>query len=306
MLLASVLETDGYVVGSNNGPSGLHTFTDDRWRHSGWTNVRAFSVDVEPDTGAVLLACGNGLLRSPDAGDSWRVETDWRITEVLDVLPPSRSRPTLLATAFGVRRQDSETSWSHLDRGLASTYVSRLVDVGDGRVLAATETGAALFLPHLERWLHIGPPVAVRSIAVGGPGARDTWFIGAERGGVLTSRDGGTTWHRPESAAGDHDLLRGDSMYAVAINPGHPEHLAAGGLSGHLWFSNNAGESWRIAATPAPGDAIHALAFAPDGSALLCGCGKTGLHTLDPDTGATRSRDLDRSFVSKIVFRNPP
>lgn len=305
MLLASVLETDGYVVGSNNGSSGFLAYSDGQWHHAGWTNVRAFGVDVEPDTGAILLACGNGLLRSPDNGKSWRVETDWRITEVLDVLPATPTRPTFLATAFGIRRGPS--GWEPLDRGLSSKYVCRLADVGGGRVLAATESGAALFLPDLDRWLLVGPSVAARSLAVSNhDAAPGLWLMGAERGGVLTSRDGGTTWHR--------DWLGADSIYAVAIDTTDGTdgtRLAAGGFSGVLWLSDDAGESWRMAGRPTtgePGDGIHALAFAPlddtgTGTTLLCGCGKSGLLTLDPETGATRSRALDKSFVSRIVLR---
>lgn len=293
--ILSVLETDGYVVGSNNGPSGLHVQDNGVWQHRGWRNVRAFSVAVDDSAKAILLACGNGLLRSLDAGQSWRVESDWRVTEVLDVLPGPHAGGALLATAHGVWQwaPESDDAWRPINDGLDSTFVSQLVRLNSGYA-AATETGVYTLrtAPGGKRtWKRVGVTSPARSITVSHGDRR--WIVGLEKRGIARSSDGGTTWTYP---------LASDSIYATASHPIDENTLVAGGLSGTLWLSTDGGVSWQNVGTPGGGDAIHSLAFESEDSPIaLCGCGKTGLHRYDPTNENHLGHALERAFISKIL-----
>ncbi len=287
-LLVSVLETDGYVVGSNNGPSGLHTFEDGTWSHRGWKNVRAFSVAQHRET--ILLAAGNGILQTHDAGASWRVASDWRLTEALDILPPVDRGRHMIATAHGAWTWDGGADWRRANNGLATTFVSALHALPSGRTLAATELGLAVFDPTRETWQHLGPATPVRSLSTRG----SLCLAGAEQTGLHVSHDGGSTWLR---------TISDESVYAVAVRP-DSNTVVAGGLSGTIWVSETAGLSWDRVPHPAQqrvDDAIHSLAFSSDGNTLFCGCGKSGLYVLDARTMQIIDRALDRAFVSRVL-----
>lgn len=296
--ILSVLETDGYVVGSNNGPSGLHVQDNGSWQHRGWRNVRAFSVAFDRDADAILLACGNGLLRSLDGGSSWRVESDWRVAEVLDVLPGPYTGGALLATAHGVWMwsPDSDDAWQRVNDGLDCPFVSQIVPLHNG-YLAAAEAGVytlRLSAGSKPKWKRVGVTSPARTINVSADERR--WVVGLEKRGIARSPDGGTTWTYP---------LAEESIYATATHQGDDNIMVAGGLSGILWFSADAGLSWRNAGKPGGGDAIHSLAFDDRDSLMtLCGCGKTGLHRYDPSSQQYLDHALDRAFVSKILTQD--
>ena len=103
-LFAAVLETRNYIVGEANAASGLYRRSERGWSHTGWQNLRCAAVAVEeaePET--LFLASGNGVLRSRDGGTTWRVTTDWRVAEVLDVaLDPFAPGSLYAASAYGV------------------------------------------------------------------------------------------------------------------------------------------------------------------------------------------------------------
>jgi hypothetical protein len=266
--------------------------------------VRAFSVAVNPASQDIVLACGNGLLRRRHGATSWRVESDWRVTEVLDVVPGWVGENTLLATAHGMWIWDGAARWAMLNTGLACTFVSRIRALANGSVLAATEVGIAVYSSERQKWAHTGPAVPIRDV---GSWADDKgWVAGSERTGVYVSTDSGITWNRPGATAANNVGLQSDSIYAVAVdsvvNSAAAAHLAAGGLSGTVWLSDDHGTTWHPIASPGGGDAIHSLAFHPDNGLLYCGCGKSGLHVVEPTTGKTIDRALDRSFVSRILF----
>ena len=304
VVLASVLETDGYVVGSNNGPSGLHYFDGHTWQHTGWRNVRAFSVAVDPTSEDVLLACGNGLLRrrygAAKQQQGWRVESDWRVAEALDVLPNWRGGETLLATGHGVWTWDGQLSWSRLNEGLATTFVSALFPMDSGNVLGATELGVAIYRQKTRKWTHVGPGLPTRTVACWDNDTK--WIAGSDRSGVQISTDAGSSWRRPSARSGSGAHFERDSIYATAVHPSGTGTLAAGGLSGTVWWSEDHGSTWREAATTHGHDAIHSLAFDPLTDLVYCGCGKSGLHVVNPNKGTTEQRALDRAFISRIVF----
>lgn len=150
-LYACVLASDapGSFMGGSSLGSGLWVSDDTArtWRQVGWKHVKCYSVDVEARSNGktIYLACGNGLMKSTDEGVSWKIVTDHRITEVLDVrVDPADTKLIHIATATGIwRSTDGGTKWVESMTGLEDTYTSRLAyDARNtGYLFATTETG---------------------------------------------------------------------------------------------------------------------------------------------------------------------
>ncbi|WP_039790868.1 hypothetical protein, partial [Paenibacillus riograndensis] len=81
-------------------------------------------------------------------------------------------------------------------------------------------------------------------------------------GSVHKSADGGHTWREVCTGMGFYG--NGPTrMYGevIAVDPHHPEIVAAGGYTGGLWISRDEGESWMR--TPLPEDRYGCVAFHP-------------------------------------------
>jgi len=291
-LYAAVLETRGYVVGQANAPSGLHRYEGEgRWSHSGWCNVRSFGLAFDPARpAAIFMAAGNGVFRSLDAGQSWRVTTGWRITEVLDVaVDPHAPGMVYAATAFGIwRSPDRGETWEAASDGIPSpiaTFV-QAVEVDShrrGHVIAGSEHGLFRSTDGGQRWTSVGPEgVAVRDVQQSRV-VPDLWLAGTEAQGVLLSTDGGVSW-TPGS-----DPVAGQTIYAVALDPSAPERMAAAGYRTGVYVSTDGGRCWQPPAAEAPTTAVHALAFDPTVAGRLW-IGTAG-------DGVFYSDDLSRRWV---------
>lgn len=116
-LYACALANDdpaAFMGGSSIG-AGLWVSDDTAktWTQVGWKHVKCYSVDVvDSSNGQIIyLACGNGLMRSLDGGEHWRMLTDWRITEVMDVaIDQSHPNTIGIATSTGL--------WQTTDEGV--------------------------------------------------------------------------------------------------------------------------------------------------------------------------------------------
>ncbi len=282
---AVVLETRNYVVGAANAPSGLYRDDGQGWRHVGWPNLRGAAVAVDPHSlQIVFLASGNGVLRSLDGGATWRVTTDWRICEVLDVaLDPLTPGRVVAASAYGLwQSPDAGETWTPLPPAAAhpnATFTPALVlDARQpGRIVIGTEDGLFESRDDGQTWQGLGPRVAVRALAQS-PADPDVWLAGTDGHGVLLSTDGGATW----SAHAD-----GATVYAVALDPADADRLAAVGYGAALWVSSDRGATWHRQPLDLAAEALHALAFDPHHAGRLwLGTVGDGVFVTD-DLGAT-------------------
>lgn len=259
----AVLQNQNYVVGAANAPTGLFRYEGDTlWTHLGWRNARNFAIAVAPSNpDYIFLACGNGALRSLDRGATWRITTDWRMTEVLDVvMDPFDSNQVFIATAYGIwRSHDRGDSWQAANQGLRTNFVQTLEPDRNRakRWMAGTEDGLCQSIDGGDSWLNIGPDhIAVRDIHLCAE-KPDLWIIGVEDKGVLVSADDGQTWRYGTGA------IAKLTIYAVAIDPSHPNRMAAGGYQSGVWVSQDGGRKWSAAKAKLPVADIHALAFDP-------------------------------------------
>lgn len=298
-LFAAVLETSGYIVGSSNAPSGLHRYTaGEGWRHLGWQNVRCFGIALHPDERTIFLACGNGVFRSADGGETWRVTTGWEITEVLDIaIDPADERQVWIATVHGIwRSPDLGDTWTEVNPRTTHLFCQTLAadPSRPHRWFAGTETGLLLTEDDGATWQAVGPHDAAIRTLCPCPTDSQTWLAGTEDRGLMHSVDGGHTWRtmRP----GGHD-----TFYAAALHPTDPTIMAAAGLHTGVCTSLDAGATWRCVTDGLPTDTFHALTFAPSGR-IVAGAVNEGVFA-STDGGLTWAfAGLPEATLYELVY----
>jgi len=262
-LYVSVLQTHNYVVGAKNAPSGLYRFEGDTsWTHLGWKNVRNFGLAADPkNNDTIFLACGNGALRSTDAGLTWQITTNWQVTEVLDVtIDPFNTRQIYIATAYGVwRTTDRGESWHPSSEGLPTKFVQTIETDSRAkyRLIIGGEKGLFVSENRAENWAPIVPiDVPIRDIHQNSKSPK-IWLAGTEDHGILISSDFGHTW---QYAAGE---ISDETIYAVASDPQNSKNMAAGGFQTGVYVSTNSGKKWKKYTDGLFEIDIHALSFDP-------------------------------------------
>ncbi len=102
------------------------------WVQLGWKHVKCYSVDVVNKSNGKIIyqACGNGVLRSTDFGATWRMLTDWRITEVMDIcIDQIAPKNIYIATPEAIwKSNDGGDNWYEADSDIPHPiFVSRIV-----------------------------------------------------------------------------------------------------------------------------------------------------------------------------------
>jgi photosystem II stability/assembly factor-like uncharacterized protein len=257
-LYMSILNSRKHRLGSTENPVvGLFVSTDggSTWNHSGWREyIRVFYSEAGTD-GTLWSACGNGILRSTDRGVSWRVTTDWRVTEVLKVkTDPSRPSRVFGASAYGVvRSTDLGASWKRVGKNIAGGFASDVcVDRTNGNhVLAASEHGIYRSGDGGDSWSFAGAKESGIRVLVQHPQLSKVFLAGTEEHGVLVSRDAGRSWSRSKAGL-DHP-----TVYTIAVDPAGV--ILIGTHGGGVYRSDDGGKDWKQCAEGLTNRDVHSL-----------------------------------------------
>jgi hypothetical protein len=219
------------MAGSSLG-SGLWQSDDTgrTWRQLGWKHIKAFSMDHDSNGRMLYLAAGNGVLKSSDYGESWKVMTDWRVAEVMDVMIHPRKRNIVLAaTGRGViRSTDAGATWNKASRGIDQPYTSKLYSF-EGEVYVCAEDGLFYTRDEARSWhLVNGSPSAVRAVSrptdrwdVVAAGENSVLQFNAKRELKVTSLPGTSVWDlcywQARPARGLHLLAGNDGIAAYSF-----------------------------------------------------------------------------------------
>lgn len=302
-LYVSVLQTQSYIVGGKNPPTGLYFHKQDTvWGHLGWDNVRNFGATFVPgQSNTMYLACGNGVFRTRDGGQNWKITTGWEITEVLDIaVQPGNPAHLLAATAYGIWSSDnSGETWSEANSGIEHTFTQtiRFDRTARNRVLAGSEETLYYSDDGGKNWRSIGPKdITIRTVEQS-PVDPDLWMAGTMDEGILRSGDGGRTWNRLSGT------IRDETIYAIAFHPGDPSRIAAGGFDTGVLISGDGGKTWEKTEDDLPVSDIHSLAFDPDQSGRIwAGTVGRGVYYSDDNGASWHYAGLNGSEVWDMMF----
>lgn len=260
LYIASV-KSQGYVAGSKLAASGVHRYDGaDEWTHMGWNlpRVRALSYDSRnPET--FFLASSNGIARSRDRGKTWRMTTDWRVTEALDVcVDPSNPQHVYVATAHGIWvSKDGGETWAESHDGIARKYAQSVqVDRAQtGRVFAGTERGLYLSVNGGSHWSLIGSQdVTILDLAQSASTPQQ-WIAATQAHSVMLSHDNGNTWQFVQGK------LARAAVYVVAIDPFDKQNLCAVTWGMGAFVSTDGGKNWNERNAGVPTNNLYATVF---------------------------------------------
>jgi photosystem II stability/assembly factor-like uncharacterized protein len=258
------------------------------WQAAG--AIRGFAelscLAVHPQDPERLLAGmePSALFRSEDGGRTWREDpairrmseaNGWSVPwsdakgHVRAIsIDPHDPRWIYLAIEVGgvVRTEDAGETWENVHGGIHDDVHSVAVNPRRGAVVyAATRHGFGLSEDHGKTWRRIdgfegqgyARPLAVNpeqpeqlftAAATTGPGGFSRPEVGSECG-IFRSDDGGLTWTRLTNGIPARFRPYVD---AIDVDPARPAHVALADTEGHVFESEDGGESWRQTAQVPP------------------------------------------------------
>jgi photosystem II stability/assembly factor-like uncharacterized protein len=306
-MYATMIQSKGYVVGSGLTGSGLARRDGEAWHHVGHNNPRinALTYDpAHPDT--MFVAAGNGALRTYDGGASWRITTDWRITEVQDVsLDPQVPTQVYIGTAYGIWRSDDRgETWKEASpdmpwRGIYTETIE--VDRTQARrVLAGTDDGIYLTTDAAATWRRVGAAGLEVLDLQQSRTDPNVWLAATYKHGILLSSDGGRTW-----SDGPRDLAD-KSVHGVAIDPFDANNMVAAGWDTGVFVSADGGRSWQRRGASLPVDDFYEVVFdANVPGRIWAATLEEGLYASD-DQGRTWTLEgLDGTLIFDLAFVYP-
>jgi photosystem II stability/assembly factor-like uncharacterized protein len=304
---AVVTATKLFVVGAANPRTGVffqHPAEDTSWHHTGPNNIRAFGFAVGPNSGGrvMYIAAGNGLHKTTDGGEHWRITTGWDITEVLWVSPdPQDQNSVYIATPYGIfKTVDGCATWKRMNQGLSSTFTPCvIVDNADSRhVYCVTEDGAYGSDDGALTWKRLGLSVPNTRVIVQHPKDPKTLAVGTEENGIYISNNGGKWWTKRESGI-DHQ-----TFYAIAFDPGNPDVMYAGGYVTGVYKSIDAGNTWKRVNNGLTAPTVHSLAVDPGNSSLVyAACYWGGVFRSDNGGGTWRNVGMPESQIWTLFIQ---
>lgn len=257
-----------------NGRNVTATFTLDAaagsfaWHGIGPAGNTVNALAVNPATTAILYAgTTSGVYKSDDAGITWNLVG--LAASKINALAVNPATPSTIyaGTDSGMfKSADSGTSWT--GQGLTSAKVQALaIDPATPATLyAGTETGVFKSADSAGSWdqLDLGGAVSVLSLAIA-PAPPGTIHAGGSNGYLYSSMTNGNTWTAGSQVAFHYvtvqigvncmpyppftcfpvysQIMVGDPISSLAINPVLPEQLTAGSTVG-IRRSTDSGVTW--------------------------------------------------------------
>lgn len=255
-------------------------------RHLGFNHPKVDSLAADPRYSSVLYVAGlNGVLRSPDAGRTWRIMTSWDMTEPKDVaVDPHAPDDVYIGLPDGIAvSRDSGKSWRRCQEGIKRAYTQTvLVDrTRAGRVLAGTELGVYLSEDGAATWRRVLE--TRRSVLDLLQSPRDPLALLAvtQADGAFLSRDGGVTWSPLPGTAELGTLHNGD------FDAADPRRLVLCGWQCGVIVSDDGGATWTPRNNGLPNVHVWRVAADPDlPGRLYASPHQQPIHVSD-DGGAT-------------------
>jgi photosystem II stability/assembly factor-like uncharacterized protein len=283
--------------------SGLQRSADRRnFEHVGPSHIRLFSITRDPEHADTLfVAALDGVLRSRDRGQTWRIMTDWRMTEPHVVaFDPSHPEHLYAGLPDGIARsEDRGQTWRRSNEGIRRSYTHGLaVDrTQAGRVLAGTELGIYLTEDGARTWRLVQATAKVTYDIRQSPADPRVFFAVTSCDGAFSSGDGGRTWTPGPGISREHTLHNADFDRRDAAR------MALAGWGCGVQVSTDGGRSWTDRSAGLPSRNIARVSSDPDIPGRLYAAPHLApLHVSDDWGQSWRPLAFDKAIVYDIVF----
>jgi hypothetical protein len=245
---------------------------DTSWSYLGRPNNRIYNVDFHRPTGRKMIAMAThtGVHQSWDSGDTWKVTTDWRMTEVNGIVIDQGNPDIIYASSpYGFyKTMDGGANWKMYNDGLDNidaTFVSSIVqDHSDpGRIFISTEDGVYISENEGESWKRAGLNVRHVRVIVQHPENPDVLMVGTEDHGIYISENGGLVWEKRDTG------VVHPTFYIIAFDPNNPDIIYAGGFQTGVYKSIDGGRKWKHYFAGLGSLDIHGIAVLPGNSDIV-------------------------------------
>jgi photosystem II stability/assembly factor-like uncharacterized protein len=303
-LYAAVAMTKAQKNSSTPADSGIYVRqADGSWGHFGPRVLGIYSMAVQPGShGRVILtASGDGVLRSTDAGKTWRLTTGWEVADVRTfAFNPANPAEVYASTCWGpLRSTDGGATWSLAQAGLNLLYCQTVVADArqPGRVLLGTEDGIYISHDGARTWARTDSPPAPVLRMVQSTVAPQLMLAGTQGRGAWISHDSGQGWSQVDPGSAQANL------YAVALDTHDALRMAVGGWGVGVRVSTDGGKTWTDRNAGLPVKNVFVVAFDPDVAGRLWASTFEEGTFFSDDLGATwKNGGLYGAYAFDFIF----
>lgn len=264
-LYAAVAMTKAQKNSSTPTDSGIYVRqADGSWDHFGPRVLGIYSMAVQPGSHGqvILVASGDGILRSTDAGKTWRLTTGWQVIDVRTFgFNPANPDEVYASTCWGpLRSTDGGATWQPAEAGLDRLYCQTLVADSQhpGRVLLGVEGGIYLSTDGAKTWARTDSPPATALRLVQSDVDPSLIIAGTEGRGAWISRDSGQNWQQTDPGSAQANI------YTVSLDTRDAKVMAIGGWGVGVRVSTDGGTTWIDRSKGLPVKNVFVVAFDPD------------------------------------------
>jgi photosystem II stability/assembly factor-like uncharacterized protein len=276
----------GNLIGRDNDIKGLYVGTPNdvntTWQHLGWENNIVWDVVVQENSDGkiIFLSCLNGVMRSKDDGKTWKILTNWEVSDALKIYAHPQHPQTLYTlTSAGIwKSTDGGESWECKNKGLkpvSQTFMTCLLFPAkkNMHLLAGTANGIVISKNAGESWQTLALAGQEIHSLVACPDKADFLFCATEENGLFASQDAGKTWQSMNKG------LNSKTIYEVVFQPQSPNIVYCGGHQSGLYKTENLGEKWELLDNELKGKSIKSIAIHPEKPEIIfVGCLEGGLY----------------------------
>ncbi len=280
------------------------SFSDTAWQYKGRPNNRIFGFDFyRPAKGKIIaLATHTGVHQSWDWGKSWKVTTDWRITEVNNVAFDPRNPDILYCSSpYGFYKTvDGGKNWAKHIAGLNSVdaqFISSfIIDHSNPDVIYCTTEDVVYKSTNAgESWQKQGLRVnRIRFIAQH-PEDPKILAVATENNGIYFSLDGGKVWEKRDTG------VMHSTFYGITFDPTNPDIVYAVGFQTGIYKSGDGGKKWNHYFKGLDTLDFRTIAVDPNYSnRLIAGSIGKGIYQSDDGGESWRFIGIPDGYVGKV------
>jgi photosystem II stability/assembly factor-like uncharacterized protein len=301
------LSTGHYHTGMSIPLSALFyqpVAVDSNWKYLGRPNNRIYSLDVHlASKGKIMaMATHTGVHQSFDFGKTWKVTTDWRMTEVNNLKFDQQNPEIIYASSpYGFYKTiNGGKFWSKHNDGLESIdaqFVSSIVidAANKNRLLISTEDGVYISDNVGLSWERSSLSIRNVRIIVQHPTNTNIFAVGSDNNGIYFSTDGGKVWAKRDTG------IMHPAFYTICFDPNNPDIIYAGGFQAGIYKSTDGGKKWKHTFKGLDNLDIHAIAVTPGNSNLVyAGTMGNGVYVSEDAGKSWQYIGIKNGFINEI------